>query len=121
ASADLDAVVRALLALSDMACDLAEIVELDINPLLADQNGVLALDARVVVRKPRTTAEARLAIRPYPRELENVMQLEDGAHLPVRPLKPEDAPAIIAFGKHTSSEDLRLRFHGAPREISQDI
>lgn len=121
APADLDAVVHAMLALSDMACDLAEITELDINPLLADQDGVLALDARVVVRKAETTAEARLAIRPYPRTLESVMQLEDGATLCVRPLRPEDEPAIVAFSKSTSPEDLRLRFHGAPREITHDI
>lgn len=78
APADLDAVVQALLALSDMVCDLAEITELDVNPLLADKDGVLALDARVVVRRAKTSAEARLAIRPYPRALEHVMHLDDG-------------------------------------------
>ncbi|HVY03540.1 MAG TPA: GNAT family N-acetyltransferase [Caulobacterales bacterium] len=120
-AANVDAVVGVLLALSDMVSDLAEIVELDINPLLADADGVLALDARVLVRAATAPAQERLAIRPYPAELVQNIQLEDGAVFSLRALKPEDEPALIAFGAATSPEDLRLRFHGQPRELTHEI
>ncbi|MGE0829569.1 MAG: GNAT family N-acetyltransferase, partial [Hyphomonadaceae bacterium] len=120
-AADMDAVMAALLALSDMVCECAEIVELDINPLLADKNGVLALDARVIVRADDTPAQARLAIRPYPAELEQKITLEDGMRLRMRPLRPQDAPLLTAFGRAASPEDLRLRFHGVARELTHDI
>src|SRR6185369_11578281 len=66
-AADEQALLEILLKVSQMACDLTGIAELDINPLLVDAQGVLALDARVRVRDPRVLAP--LAIRPYPQEL----------------------------------------------------
>ncbi|MBL8551256.1 MAG: bifunctional acetate--CoA ligase family protein/GNAT family N-acetyltransferase [Hyphomonadaceae bacterium] len=120
--ADMNAIVGVLLALSDMACECPEIAELDINPLLADADGVLALDARVVVRAEQRLAEARLAIRPYPAELERDLDAPDGGlRLRVRPLRPEDEPALVAFAAATSPEDIRLRFHGVARALSHDI
>ena len=120
-AADMDGLVRAILALSEMIADCAEIVELDINPLLADEAGVLALDARVSVRRATGPAHARLAIRPYPSELEHWISLESGARLYVRPLRPEDEPQLIEFTERSSREDVRLRFHGAMRVLTHEL
>jgi acetyltransferase len=110
-AADLDAIVHALVRVSQIAIDWPEIVELDINPLLADETGVVALDARMRVRVaapgPR---DGRLAIRPYPQNLETAAALRDGRRIAIRPIRPEDAPALQAMVQRTDPEDIRLRF-----------
>ena len=106
-----------LIRLADLAIDLPEVIELDINPLLADADGVIALDARVVLRAVETPNPRRLAIRPYPAELERPITLRDGQTLRVRPIRPEDAPALVEAGRRTSPEDLRLRFFGAMKTL----
>ena len=73
-AADLDAIYATLGKLSQLLIDLPQVIELDINPLLADEKGVLALDARVRVARPAEDGRDRLAIRPYPRELEERME-----------------------------------------------
>ena len=114
--ADLSAIAAALIALSDLAVNHPAIVELDINPLLADAEGVIALDARIVISgAPRQD----LAIRPYPAALAHSLELGDGSAFRVRPLIPSDAAALMAMGARTSAEDLRLRFHGAVRADSE--
>jgi len=115
--AAIDAVARTLVALSDMMIDFPEIAELDINPLLADADGVIALDARIIVRAAPADA-AGLAIRPYPDELV-VSRETDKLPLCIRPIRPEDAAGLITMAQQTSAEDLRLRFHGAVGAISQ--
>ena len=116
--ADLAAVAAALVSVSDLAIDLAEITELDINPLLADADGVIALDARILVRPAPADAAKRLAIRPYPAELAREVALPDGEKLILRAIRPSDAEALAAMGARTRPEDLRLRFHGAVRELA---
>jgi acetyltransferase len=113
AAADMTAIEAVLVRLSDLAIDLPEIAELDINPLLADGDGVLALDARVVVRAAPEDVSRRLAIRPYPQDLEKTIEIQDGRRLRVRPIRPEDAPALVEMGRRSSPEDLRLRFFSA--------
>jgi acetyltransferase len=116
-AAKMAAVEAALMRLADLAIDLPEVAELDINPLLADADGVLALDARVVVRTALANAERRLAIRPYPAQLETQVALTAGRRLRVRPIRPEDEPALVEMGRRSSPEDMRLRFFGAMRSI----
>lgn len=108
--ADLDAVASVLVAVSDMLVDLPELVELDINPLSVGSDGVIAVDARAVVRKAAPGASERLALKPYPAELERELRLADGAALRLRPIRPEDEPALIEMGRRSRPEDLRLRF-----------
>jgi acetyltransferase len=112
---DRDALDLALVKVSQIAVDLPEVVELDVNPLLADAQGVLALDARIRIARP--THPDRLAIRPYPRELEETISLRDGRTVQLRPIRPEDEPAHLAFFGRLSPEDVRFRFFNLVREI----
>ncbi|GAB4550193.1 MAG: bifunctional acetate--CoA ligase family protein/GNAT family N-acetyltransferase [Rhizobacter sp.] len=123
AAVDMSALNTTLLQVSHMACDLPELVELDINPLLADDRGVIALDARVKVRAVTTgavkgAADARLAIRPYPAQLEERLQL-DGQPICLRPIRPEDSPRLQSFYAHATPADMRLRFFLTRREVPQ--
>jgi len=118
--ADLDAICMTLIQISQLIVDRPEIVELDINPLFADSAGVLALDARVRIAPAGTAGAAgakRLAIRPYPRELEETIRLPSGREVFVRPIRPEDAPAHREFIARITPDDLRFRFLGVTRDV----
>lgn len=104
------AVADVLVRLGDLIADHAEIAELDINPLLCDENGVVALDARVRIARGAQRGAERLAIRPYPRELEGALRLPSGEALPLRPIRPEDEPALQLLIQRVSPEDRRWRF-----------
>jgi acetyltransferase len=118
-----DAVPLTLVKLSQMAADCPEIIGLDINPLLADENGVLALDARVAIHKPErlSPGQTRFAVRPYPSQWEGQLKLRNGHAVAVRPLRPEDEPAIARFLAGVSPEDLRLRFFHAVKDFSHQF
>jgi len=111
APANRPAVGEAMVHLSQLIADVDEIAELDINPLLVDAAGVIALDARIVVRRPVAGQEraARFAIRPYPVELESEIE-HGGERLRIRPIRPEDEGLVMAFTRHLTPEDVRLRF-----------
>jgi acetyltransferase len=109
-AADLDSISMTLVKVSQLVSDIGDIAELDINPLLADEQGVLALDARIKVVKSDLPATERLAIRPYPKELEEILTLPDGQTLLLRPIRPEDEPALQALFSRLSMEEIRLRF-----------
>jgi acetyltransferase len=114
--ADLGAIGLALVQVSQLLIEIPEVVELDVNPLLADQDGVMALDARV--RLSREAPRDRLAIRPYPRELEEPFELPDGRRLLLRPIRPEDEPAHDAFLRGLRPEDVYFRFFGLVRQMT---
>ncbi|MFO1188816.1 MAG: bifunctional acetate--CoA ligase family protein/GNAT family N-acetyltransferase [Alphaproteobacteria bacterium] len=116
-AADLPAIGHTLVAVSQLVCDLAEIVELDINPLLADDHGVVALDARITLAPAAKPGDSRLAIKPYPRELEETRTLTDGQAVVLRPIRPEDEPAHQAFFSRLDPADVRFRFFGMVRSL----
>lgn len=109
------AVGYALVCLSRLVTDIPEIQEVDINPLLADENGVLALDARVMVAPSDREGPDRLAIRPYPQDLEETIQFA-GRPLTIRPIRPEDEPQHRDLFNRLRPDDIRFRFFGALRE-----
>jgi acetyltransferase len=116
--ADLDAIAVTLIKVAQLVIDFAEIAELDINPLLADPDGVIALDARVRVARATAPPERRLAIRPYPKELEDEIRLTGGRTLLLRPIRPEDEPMMIAAFRRLSPEAVRLRFFAPIKELT---
>ncbi|MBC7859494.1 MAG: GNAT family N-acetyltransferase, partial [Burkholderiaceae bacterium] len=113
-AADLDALCRSLVQVAELAADIGELVELDINPLLVDAAGVIALNARIRLA-PEGRAEP-LAIRPYPQELEQHIVWQ-GQPLILRPIRPEDAPQHLAFFNALAADDVRLRFFSSMREL----
>jgi acetyltransferase len=119
--ADRAAVCDVLVRLSQLIADVGELAELDINPLLVDADGVLALDARIVVRRPVGAERgARFAIRPYPVELETEVE-HRGQGLRIRPIRPDDEALLQAFTRRLTAEDIRLRFFGPLRELSHEM
>jgi acetyltransferase len=119
--AALEAIVLTLIQVAQLVTDFAEIAELDINPLLADQDGVIALDARIRVGTADGAPQARLAIRPYPREMEGHVHLRDGTEIAIRPIQPEDAPALHEMVSRADPEDLRLRFFQPMRRLPEQL
>ena len=107
-----------LMRLAQLACDVAEIAELDINPLLADGEGVIALDARVRLAAADACAAARLAIRPYPSELEEAAEW-GGRALLLRPIRPEDTARHRQFLAQIAARDLYTRFFTGIRELPE--
>ncbi|WP_198370960.1 bifunctional acetate--CoA ligase family protein/GNAT family N-acetyltransferase, partial [Roseomonas rosulenta] len=116
APANIAAIADALVRLSQLAVDFPEIESCGINPLLADPQGVLALDAALRLR-PAGQASL-LAIPPYPAELARAWRGHDGRSLLVRPIRPEDAAAHAEAFRRLSSEDVRYRFFSALGELS---
>lgn len=115
--ANLDEIAEALVRVSQIACDIAEIVEIKIDPLFADQQGVLAGEIWVRLAPADRPAEERLAIRPYPAALERPVTSRAGKSLRIRPIRPEDEPALQAFVRAQSPEDRRLRFFSHVKEL----
>ena len=108
-----------LLRISEIACEMAEVEELDVNPLMADEHGVVAVDARVVLREvaPHRVPYSHLAVRPYPASLESRVRLRDGSEARVRPIRPEDARLERDFIAALSTETMRRRFMGTIRAL----
>ena len=117
------AVELLLVKLAQLVADFPEIREIDLNPVLADETGVIAVDARMSVapveRSPRrTSGNPRFAIRPYPTEWERHIKLRDGTVVLVRPVRPEDEPLYPPFFAAVTPSDLRLRFFAPMKEFS---
>ncbi len=124
-AADERAVALVLVKLAQLVGDVPQIREVDINPLLADSDGLVAVDARIGVSPSRLLHKGpghpRFAIRPYPKEWEREIVLSDGATAFVRPVRPEDEEMFRAFFGRVSDEDLRMRFFQTVRHFSHEF
>ncbi len=118
-AADLTGIAETLVAVSNLVTDWPDIVELDINPLLADADGILCLDARVVITQEARPA-SRLAIRPVPTEWSADLVTRSGQMIHVRPVVPSDEAALAAFFEHVTPEDLRFRFLSSVRHVDHE-
>jgi acetyltransferase len=119
--ADLQAIAEALVRLSQIVVDCPAVRELDINPLLADEKGVVALDARIGIDPKDVDQKGpnrRLAIRPYPNQWEAWAETPEGPCFFIRPIKPEDEHLYGAFVAKLSPEDVRFRFLTPRKEFS---
>jgi acetyltransferase len=117
---DENAVALMLVKVAQLAVDLPELRELDLNPVLADSD-VVAVDARVAVAPVERAigrVHPRLVIRPYPKEWERHITLRDGTAVFVRPVRPEDEPLYPPFFAAISAEDLRLRFFAPVKQFT---
>jgi acetyltransferase len=112
-AANLDAIRDALVALGHLAVDHPEIVELDINPLVADENGVIALDARIRVMDPAASVAAAMETHPADRAVRDRV----GTDYFIRPIHPEDAPALQSFVERLGPETIRARFFETMRRL----
>ena len=117
---NIDDIALTLIKISQMIVDFPQIQEIDINPLLADADGVIALDARIRVIEASETGERRLAIRPYPKELEETVQVDGLTPFLLRPIVPEDEPALQRAFAQLTPEETRMRF-AAPKKTLPHI
>jgi acetyltransferase len=121
-AADENVIALMLVKLAQLAADIPEIRELDLNPLLADKDGLVAVDARVAVAPVDMKARGpsghpRFAIRPYPKEWERHITLRDGTAILVRPIRPEDESLYAPFFAAVTDNDVRLRFFAPVKEF----
>ncbi len=109
---DLNALDALVVRFSELVAEQRWIKEIDINPLLASPDGLIALDARVVLHEPGVTEEQlpRPAIRPYPVEYIAPWKTRSGADLTIRPIRPEDEPLIVAFHDRLSERTVVERY-----------
>jgi acetyltransferase len=123
APANMAALEDVLLCVSEMVCELPLLKEMDINPLILDENGALAADARVVVeyRQPNSDRYAHMAIYPYPTHLVSEWQLADGMNITIRPIRPEDALLVKQFVHDLSEETKYFRYMNCVQELTEDM
>jgi acetyltransferase len=109
---DLAALEVLMVRFSALVAEQRWIKEIDINPLLASPDGLIALDARVVVHGPEVKIEdvPRLAIRAYPTRYVAPWTLKDGTNVTIRPIRPEDEPAMVKFHETLSERSVYLRY-----------
>jgi acetyltransferase len=109
---DMAALEALMVRFSALVAEQRWIKEIDINPLLASPDGLVALDARVVVHGPEVKEEdiPTTAIRPYPTKYVAPWTLTDGTPVSIRPIRPEDEPAMVKFHETISERSVYLRY-----------
>ncbi|MDY0072932.1 MAG: bifunctional acetate--CoA ligase family protein/GNAT family N-acetyltransferase [Thauera sp.] len=116
---DMAALELVLLRVSEMACELPWITSMEINPLIVDEHGAVAVDARIMVDNVSPTADRydHMAIHPYPAHLMQSWIVPDGTNVTIRPIKPEDAELEVEFVRKLSPETKYYRFMNTMREL----
>lgn len=120
---NMEALESVMLRVSEMVCELPMLMEMDINPLILDENGVLAADARIMVevRPPSADRYSHMAIYPYPTHLVSNWQLADGTDVVIRPIRPEDVWLVQDFVKNLSEEARYFRFMKSVEQLSETL
>ncbi|MDD0840189.1 bifunctional acetate--CoA ligase family protein/GNAT family N-acetyltransferase [Curvibacter sp. HBC61] len=120
---DQEALEQVLLRVSEMVCELPQLREMDINPIIVDQDGAVAVDARIVIDSAPQAASGRqsnyqhLAILPYPARYEHVLPLRGGGEYTVRPIHPDDAQMLQELVHGLSQESRYFRFVSSMTEL----
>jgi acetyltransferase len=122
AAVDLEQLEQILVRFSRLAVEQRWIKEIDINPLLVDEEGVVALDARMVLHEPSVAEEdlPPLAIRPYPQQYVGKFELRSGEETTIRPIRPEDEPLLVDFHKALSDRSVYMRY-ASSLKLSQRV
>ncbi|EXJ14717.1 bifunctional acetate--CoA ligase family protein/GNAT family N-acetyltransferase [Imhoffiella purpurea] len=117
------ALARILQRVSEMVCELPEIIAMDINPLIGNDKEVIAVDASIKVeyRPPQQPTYGHMAIHPYPSHLIERVQLPDGKDLVIRPIRPEDAEMEQLFVRSLSEQTKYFRFMQAIKELTPEM
>ena len=119
--ANTNALIEVLLNVSTMVSELPEILELDINPLIVDEHGAIAVDARIKAQLCNQLSRyAHMAIHPYPHELISQYQLSNGVNISIRPIRPEDADLETNFHSRLSDRTKYFRFMQALHELTPE-
>jgi acetyltransferase len=115
AAVDIEALEQLLVRFSRLVVEQPRVAEIDINPLLASPEGLLALDARVVLHDESVPDDRlpRPAIRPYPTQYVGAWRMKDGTPVTIRPIRPEDEPLIARFHQTLSERSVQLRYFHA--------
>ena len=122
-AADMDALEQVLLRVSEMVCELPQLREMDINPIIVDESGAVAVDARIVIDNAPQSVSGRsnnyhhLAILPYPARHEQEWPLRGGGWYTIRPIHPNDAQMLQGLVKHLSPESRYSRFVSSMPEL----
>ncbi len=120
---DMEALEQVLLRVSEMVCELPQLREMDINPIIVDENGAVAVDARIVIDQAPGAGSGRshqyghLSILPYPARLEQTWPLRGGGEYTMRPIRPDDASMLQDLVLHLSPESRYFRFVSSITEL----
>ena len=120
---NMDALEQVLLRVSEMVCELPQLREMDINPIIVDESGAVAVDARIVVENapPSMRNYNHLAILPYPSQHEQLWPLTGGGEYTVRPIHPDDATMLQEFVRKLSPESRYFRFVSSMQELPPNM
>ena len=122
-AANVEAIEQILLRVSEMVCELPQLREMDINPIIVDESGAVAVDARIVIDKApqlgngQTQSYNHLAILPYPQRYEQVWPLRGSGEYLIRPIHPDDAQMLQRFVHELSAESRYFRFVSTMSEL----
>ena len=122
---DIKRLEETMLLFSQLLIDFPQIKEIDINPLIVDENDVRILDARIVVNKERVFKKfephEHLVISPYPKKYEKLWVLRNKQEVLLRPIKPEDESMWLEMFQHFSEDSIRYRFFQMLRDTPHEM
>lgn len=119
--ANIERLEEILICLSQLVSDFPEISELDMNPVIAMDDDVMALDARVVLAPSSVSAPDHLIISPYPNQYESTTVTKGGVNIKIRPIRPEDATMLQQMHKSLSDRSVYMRFCHPLKELSPQL